>query len=215
MIKDAIANIACKREVPYTSQTASFVFWDTSPVWRLYGQVTRPLQAIYVTYRRMHSSRLIIVCGLPGAGKTTLAKSLESHLSAVRLSPDEWMDTLDINLWDERRRAKIEDLQWRLAQQLLKLRLKVIIKWGTWGRSERDTFRLGARALGAAVELHYLAVPADVLFERVHRRGMEDPPVDRQLLQQWYDAFQAPTSEEMLLFDPPLNQGEQSEKDSK
>jgi predicted kinase len=46
---------------------------------------------------------------LPGAGKTTLAKSLESHLSAVRLSPDGWMDTLDINLWNERRRAKIED----------------------------------------------------------------------------------------------------------
>jgi hypothetical protein len=44
---------------------------------------------------------------------------------------------------------------------------------------------------------------------------MEDPPVDRQQLQQWNDAFQAPTSEEMLLFDLPLNQGEQGEKDSK
>jgi predicted kinase len=69
----------------------------------------------------MNSGRLIIVCGLPGAGKTTLAKSLESRLRAVRLSPDEWMDTLDINLWDEPRRAKIEELQWTLAQQLLKL----------------------------------------------------------------------------------------------
>lgn len=72
----------------------------------------------------MNSGRLIIVCGLPGAGKTTLAKSLESRLHAVRLSPDEWMDTLDINLWDEPRRAKIEELQWTLAQQLLKLGIK-------------------------------------------------------------------------------------------
>jgi hypothetical protein len=29
---------------------------------------------------------------------------------------DEWMDTLDINLWDEPRRAKIEELLWTLAQ---------------------------------------------------------------------------------------------------
>ena len=85
----------------------------------------------------MNSGRLIIVCGLPGAGKTTLAKSLESRLRAVRLSPDEWMDALDINLWDEPRRAKIEELQWTLAQQLLKLGIKVIIEWGHGGaRSE-------------------------------------------------------------------------------
>jgi predicted kinase len=163
----------------------------------------------------MNSGRLIIVCGLPGAGKTTLAKSLESRLRAVRLSPDEWMDTLDINLWDEPRRAKIEELQWSLAQQLLKLGIKVIIEWGTWGRSERDTLRLGARALGAAVELHYLEVHADVLFERVRRRGLEDPPIERHHVQRWYDAFQAPTSEEMELFDAPLYQGQQGEKHSK
>jgi predicted kinase len=74
----------------------------------------------------MHSGRLIIVCGSPGAGKTTLAKTIESQPRALPLSPDEWMDALDINLWDERSRAKIEALQWTLAQQLLKLGLRVL-----------------------------------------------------------------------------------------
>lgn len=82
--------------------------------------------------------------------------------------------------------------------------LVVIVEWGTWGRSERDALRLGARALGAAVELHYRDAPLDVLCERVRRRGMEDPPITREALAGWRSAFQVPTSEELGLFDPPL-----------
>ena len=149
-------------------------------------------------------SRLIIVCGLPGSGKTTLAKALETRLRAVRFSPDEWMDALSLNLWDEEMRAKIEALQWKFAQQLLALGLTVIIEWGTWGRTERDALRLGARALGAAVELHYVAAPADVLFDRIQRRGLENPPIQRDAVTRWFEIFQAPTPDEMALFDKPL-----------
>ena len=144
------------------------------------------------------------MCGLPGSGKTTLAKVLESRLRAVRFSPDEWMDALSLNLWDEERRGKIEALQWKLGQELLALGLTVIIEWGTWGRTERDTLRLGARALGAAVELHYVSAPVDVLFDRIQRRGMEKPPIDRDAVSRWFEIFQAPTVEEMALFDKPL-----------
>ena len=148
--------------------------------------------------------RLIIVCGLPGSGKTTLARALESRFRAVRFSPDEWMDALSLNLCDEETRGKIEALQWKFGQELLALGLTVIIEWGTWGRSERDTLRLGARALGAAVELHYLSAPADVLFDRIQRRGRENPPMERDAVSRWIEIFQAPTPEEMALFDEPL-----------
>ena len=145
--------------------------------------------------------KLIIVCGLPGSGKTTYAKRLETALNAIRFCPDEWMDALLLDLYDEGKRAKIEALQWKLSQDLLALGLTVIIEWGTWGQSERDELRLGARALGAAVELHYLSAPTEVLFERIQRRGMENPPIKREDLLQWAEIFQAPDLDEIALFD--------------
>lgn len=145
--------------------------------------------------------RLIIVCGLPGAGKTTRACALEVERNGVRLSADDWMEALEIDLYDEATRGLVEALQWEMGRRLLALGLTVVIEWGTWGRSERDALREGARALGAAVELHYLSAPPDVLYERIQRRNREDPPIERAAVLRWIEIFEAPTPDEMAMFD--------------
>jgi predicted kinase len=176
-----------------------------------------PRRRILLTQKTQKSNagpRLIIVCGLPGAGKTTHAKRLEETLGAVRFCPDEWMAALALDLYDEARRTQIEILQWKLSKDLLARGFTVIIEWGTWGRLERDVLRLGARALGAAVELHYLSAPIEVLFARIQRRGMEDPPLTRQDLQRCSAMFQAPTAAEGTLFEwyQMVGQGEAAEE---
>ena len=145
--------------------------------------------------------KLIIVCGLPGSGKTTLAKNLEIKMNAIRFCPDEWMGELSIDLYDETRRGKIETLQWQLIQQLLARGLIAIIEWGTWGRAERDMLRLKARELGAKVELYFLSAPLEILFDRIKRRGMENPPIREEDITRWLDVLEAPTSDEMALYD--------------
>jgi predicted kinase len=151
----------------------------------------------------VNNPKLIIICGLPASGKTTLAQKLERDFRAVRLSADDWMRELGIDLWDQAKRSKIEALQWTLGQQLLVLGQTLIIEWGTWTRSERDTLRTAARALGAAVELHDLSAPVDVLFERIQQRAAEHSRVTRAQIQQWADSFDVPTGEELALYDSP------------
>jgi len=78
-------------------------------------------------------ARLILTCGLPGAGKTTLATQLAADRSAVRLTKDEWLWALGCTPWDEPTREKVEQELWRLAQEILGLGLSVVVDFWALG----------------------------------------------------------------------------------
>jgi predicted kinase len=113
------------------------------------------------------------------------------------------MDALGIDLWDGEVRDRIERLQWKLAQEILVLGHNVVIEWGTWGKAERDALRCGARAVGAAVELHFTDAPVEILFDRIRRRNRESPAITLEDVTKWSESFERPTKEEMALFDTP------------
>jgi predicted kinase len=153
----------------------------------------------------MAGARLILICGLPGSGKTTLAKELAPKVPAVRLSPDEWKHDLGIDYYDEQRRVQLETRLWRLGKELLTLGQSVILENGFWTREERDELRLEARALGVPVELQYLEVRLEELWRRLQLRNDEARPgvvpIKREDLQRWALQFEAPDAAERALFD--------------
>jgi predicted kinase len=153
----------------------------------------------------MQKARLILVCGLPGSGKTTLAKQLATAVRAVRLSPDEWKHSLGMDYYDEEGRVRLEHRLWWLGQELLTLGQSVIMENGFWAREEREELRLAGRTLGATVELHYLEAPVEELWRRLElRNDAAEPgtvPIRRYDLEKWAGQFEAPDAAELALFD--------------
>ena len=144
---------------------------------------------------------LFLICGLPGSGKTTLAKQLESERPALRLAPDEWMARIVGDGYDEARRAAVESVQWEPAQRALSLGVDVILESGFWSRNERNELRMRAAALGAKTKLYYLDVPLDELKRRITLRNAALPPdtfhVDIAQLNVWANQFEIPTPDEL------------------
>lgn len=153
----------------------------------------------------MTDARLILICGLPGSGKTTVATQLAADARAVRLSPDEWKHALGIDYYDEQMRVRLEERLWGLARELLTLGQSVILENGFWARKERDELRLAARTLGVAVDLHYLEAPVEELWRRLELRNAQAAPgtvpITRIDLEKWSAVFERPDAAELALFD--------------
>jgi predicted kinase len=153
---------------------------------------------------------LYLTCGLPGSGKTTLARRIEQEAPALRLTADDWLHELHPGISTAEGeagpvRARVERLQWTAALRVLALGRNVVLDWGLWSREERDLYRTGAREAGARVVLCLLDPPVDELWARLARRNAKRPfgvfEITRARLLSAVDVFQRPTAEELTLFD--------------
>jgi len=148
---------------------------------------------------------MTLFCGLPGSGKTTLAKRLEAVGRGIRLCTDDWQAELGVDHADEDFHNRLQPLLYRHALILLRHGVSVILEDGLWMADERTEKFRDARACGSRVEFHIFDVPYDALWNRLQNRNQEASlgsyPMREDEFRRAWDLFQRPSPEELALVD--------------
>lgn len=153
---------------------------------------------------------LHLTVGLPGVGKTTLARRLAREYKAVRFSPDEWMIPLFGAPEADGKRDVLEGRLLWAAHEVLGIGGSVVLDFGCWAEAERWAVRAVTEHAGGQFHLHFVHLPeaerrarATARFEadRGSTFAMNADDHDRFLSQ-----FQAPSEAEVAaehLPEPP------------
>lgn len=149
----------------------------------------------------MRKGRIIIICGLPGSGKSTMAKKLKKQLNAVSLITDKWMIKLFGSSNRPEDRANVEDIQFELAVELSKRGEVVILEYGFWSSSERLSFIDKANSAGVNIEAVFMIASSDLLNERISKRnlnlGESEYYLEETLIEDFLGRFQEPDEAEL------------------
>jgi predicted kinase len=147
------------------------------------------------------AATLLLMVGLPGAGKTTRAKELALAHRALRLTPDEWMISLFGGTQPDGQRDLLEGLLISVARQALRLGTSVVLDFGLWSCDERSALRWLARSAGASCQVIYLPVDMDLQRARIAHRQATAPhqtfPMTDADIGSWREQFQVPDAAEL------------------
>lgn len=144
-------------------------------------------------------------CGLPGSGKTTLAKRLEAAGRGIRICTDEWQAELGVEQADTTFHECLQLALYRHALGLLRHGTDVVLEDGLWLAEERAQKFSDARSCRARIELHVFDVSLETLWSRLQRRNADATlgayPMTHAELQWAWSLFEPPTPAELSAVD--------------
>lgn len=153
---------------------------------------------------------LYLTVGLPGAGKTTLARRIADTEGILRLTPDEWMAPLFSDSDADGRRDILEGRMIWVAHQVLRSNAAVVLDFGCWSPDERYAIRVIAESVGACFDLRHVSVEEGERRARARSRWESAPgttfPMSDADHERFLALWQPPSPEELSYApvpDPP------------
>ncbi|MFB7509323.1 AAA family ATPase [Streptomyces broussonetiae] len=157
-------------------------------------------------------STVVLMCGLPGAGKTTWARELVLR-GYVRLSIDEavWQRlgqqdagvVLEAEAFD-RLKEEVRREQRRELVELMLAGRDVVVDYSFWSRAARDDYKALVESHGCRWELVHLKADRTTLERRLEarngERGANSVTVDEELLNHYLAKFEEPSGEGEQVF---------------
>ncbi len=148
---------------------------------------------------------VVMMCGLPGSGKSTYAQALERR-GYTRLSIDEvvWArtgrDGADLDPAEyERLKSAIEQELWGKLIRLLEAKQPTVIDYSFWSRATRNRYKAVIESHGCRWELIRLKADPATLRDRLAVRNQRDDAnsvtVSDELLERYFANFEEPVGE--------------------
>jgi len=153
---------------------------------------------------------IVMLCGLPGSGKTTYTTNLMEKRDYLKLSIDEAVYerhgryNVDYHHLEYRRleTETYEELDKELVRTLACGR-SAILDYGFWLKEQRDKYKDIARTMGVQSRLLYFKADRDVLWERLQLRNQRADPnalyVDEDLFERMHLRFEEPQDEKEII----------------
>ncbi|WP_208866018.1 AAA family ATPase [Kitasatospora cheerisanensis] len=165
------------------------------------------------------SSTVVLMCGLPGSGKTTYARGLVRR-GFARLSIDEevWrlLGQRDAGLVlaaeeFDRLKEEVRGRQRRELVELLRAWRDVVVDYSCWSRAAREDYQQLVEQHGGRWELVHLKADRATLERRLEARnreeGADSVTVDRALFDRYVAMFEEPVGEGEQLVPQPAPPG--------
>jgi predicted kinase len=134
---------------------------------------------------------LYLTVGLPGAGKTTLARRIADAERILRLTPDEWMAPLFKDSDAGGRRDILEGRMIWVAHEVLRSGASVVLDFGCWSPEERYAIRVIAESTGAGFDLRYVLIDEGERRRRATWRWETAPETTFPMSDAEHDRFRA------------------------
>ncbi len=151
-------------------------------------------------------SKVYIMCGKVGSGKSTYAAKLSEEIGAIILSVDQMMLTVygrEIPCSEHKNYIeKVKKSLFSMGHQILKRGLPIIIDFGFWTKEERVAVRNEFDRY--PLEILVLDVDEELLYERVANRNKAGRDIEYHMSKETHKVlnqrFEMPCNEEACRF---------------